>query len=459
MQSDNPVMIVTDVFPPVAAVGVYRTAALCRHLVEHGHPVTVVTARPWADELLDPEMLSLVPREVRVVATSSPNLPLTAARLLRRRPKRAADAGQQAKPQTPAAAPAKSRRRLAIDWLSWWMHVPDARTGWLLPAVSAGLREARRRRPCVVYCTAPGWTSHLAGLALSHLLRVPLVADFQDPWCGSYWRRIPYGAQRRLDEWLEKMVVRRASRITCCWDGIRRHLEERYPARRGELCTILNGFSSDEIDGIEPERLDERRCVLLHAGNFYGPRRPEPLFDALQRLRAESPGAAEELSVVLVGRPQYAGRAMQDIVREHGVEDFVKIIPPVSRQKALALTRGASVALLFGQSGFEQLASVPAKTYDYVGYGLPVLAIGGGDEVCGIIRDGGCRLWRTNDNDAQGILAALREIVRAHRDQRLAPSRDERRMAFAWPALAARLAEVVLSASKQGMSKRCKYGS
>jgi hypothetical protein len=452
-------MIVTDVFPPVAAVGVYRTAALCRHLVEQGHPVTVVTARPWTDELLDPEMLALVPREVRVVATSSPNLPVAAARILRRRAKPVAEAGQQAESQVPAGRQVKSRRRLAIDWLSWWMHVPDTRTGWLLPAVSAGLREARRCRPCVVYCTAPGWTSHVAGLAISRLLRVPLVADFQDPWCGSFWRKIPYRAHQRLDEWLEKMVVRRASRITCCWDGIRRHLELRYPARRGEICTILNGFSSDEIDGIEPERLDERRCVLLHAGTFYGPRRPEPLFEALRLLRAESPNTADDLLVVLVGNPEYAGRAIQGIAEDFGVQDLVRIIPPVSRRRALALTRGASAALLFGQSGFEQLASVPAKTYDYVGYGLPVLAIGGGDEVCGIIRDGGCRLWRTQADDTQGILVVLREIAQAHRDGCLAPSADDRKLAFTWPALAARLAEVVLSSDRRNEAERCMYGS
>ena len=90
----------------------------------------------------------------------------------------------------------------------------------------------------------------------------------------------------------------------------------------------------------------------------------------------------------------------------------MKIIPPVARREALALTRGASVALLFGQSGYEQLASVPAKTYDYISYGLPVLAIGGGDEVCRIIRDGGCRVWQVHENDTQGILTALRDDCR-----------------------------------------------
>jgi len=182
------------------------------------------------------------------------------------------------------------------------------------------------------------------------------------------------------------------------------------------------------------------------------------LLRALQQLRAESPDDAKGLLVVLVGRPEYGGRSLREIVRDHGIEDLVRIIPPVARREALALTRGASVALLFGQSGYEQLASVPAKTYDYISYGLPVLAIGGGNEVCRIIRDGGCRLWRVPENDAQGILAALREIAKARRDDCLAPSRDDRRFVFAWPALAAELADVLSAATKRNGTKRCDYG-
>jgi len=447
MKPGSSVMIVADIFPPVAEVGVYRTVALSRHLAEKGWKVAVVTAAPRADAFIDEAILSKVPGSVRVIRTSSPSLPLIAAKIVKRQSQPSGGVAPASEGSLAGGLPRRQGfTKRTIDWLSWWMHVPDTLTGWLIPAIRAGLCEAKREKPHVIYSTAPAWTSHLVGLMLSHLLRVPLVADFQDPWCGSFWRRIPYRSQRRFDEWLEKMVVQRASRITCAWDGIRRHLETRYPKRSGDTRTILNGFWSDETDEVEPVCLDEHRCVLLHAGNFYGPRSPKPLLCALQQLRAVSPDDAKDLLVALVGRPEYAGRHLQEIVRDHGVEDLVRIIPPVARCEALAMTKGACVALLFGQSGYEQLASVPAKTYDYISIGLPVLAIGGGDEVCGIIRDGGCRLWRVHENDTQGILVALREIAEAHRNHSLALSRDDRRLAFAWPASAAKLAEVLSTA-------------
>ena len=142
--------------------------------------MTVITARPWASELVDPDMVRLVPEAVRVVATASPDLPLIAAGLLHRRRKLAGKA-EQSPADAPDARPAMSTRRRLIDWASWWLHVPDSRTGWLLPAVAAGIREARRSRPSVVYCTAPGWTSLLAGLGLSRLLRGAAGGRFSGP--------------------------------------------------------------------------------------------------------------------------------------------------------------------------------------------------------------------------------------------------------------------------------------
>ena len=270
-------------------------------------------------------MAALVPEEVQVLTAASPDLALIAARSLKRGRNSQANkqAATQSTPRASHAAGLKSHVRKWIDWLSWWLHIPDTRIGWILPAVVAGLRQAKRARPAVIYATAPAWSSHVVGLILSHLLRVPLVADFQDPWCGSYWHKVPYRAHRWLDELLEKMVVRRARQIPCAWDGIRRHLEARYPKRREDIHTILNGFSSEEIEAVAPVRLDEQRCVLLHAGVFYGPRRPEPLLSALRQLQTDSPDIAQNLLVALVGRPEYAGRPLQEIAREFGVEDLV----------------------------------------------------------------------------------------------------------------------------------------
>ncbi|MDZ7617400.1 MAG: hypothetical protein U1E05_10365, partial [Patescibacteria group bacterium] len=89
-RSEQSVIVISDIFPPMAAVGVYRTAALCRHLAEQGVRVTVITARQWPGVPVDDALLAPIPSNVRIVRTVSPHLLSVAVKLVnmvrRRRP-------------------------------------------------------------------------------------------------------------------------------------------------------------------------------------------------------------------------------------------------------------------------------------------------------------------------------------------------------------------------------------
>ena len=52
-------MIVTNFFPPDAAVGTHRTVGWCKHLAEMGWQVTVITATPSSESTLDNELRRL----------------------------------------------------------------------------------------------------------------------------------------------------------------------------------------------------------------------------------------------------------------------------------------------------------------------------------------------------------------------------------------------------------------
>ena len=298
-----------------------------------------------------------------------------------------------------------------MDWLSWWLHIPDSSTGWVPSALAAGLYQAARNRPEVIFSSAPPWSSFLAGALLTRFLGIPLVTDFRDPWCGSAFLKVPYAAHDSVNTLLEKMVVRRSKRITCAWDGIRKHLIRRYPQRTNDICTIINCFNPEMLAGVEPIRIDENRRVFLPTGGFYGPRSPEPMLAALQHLKDQSPEAASKLLVVFLGPTSYNGQPIEQIVQSYGVQDCMRILPRVSHHEALGYLKGADAALLFGQSGNEALATIPAKTLEYIGLKKPVITIGAGDEVCEVIRRGGCMIWQLPANEPETIAATLTDIL------------------------------------------------
>ena len=454
-------IVITGFFPPAAGVGVRRPLGLCRHLAARGWEVTVVTARPPAGERTDAGLSATVPANVRVVRTAAPDLPVLAARALKpawlkrlaRRNGHSATAPTSETPTPPDAAPAEehasgeSALRRWGDWASWWLHVPDGRSGWLLPGLRAAIAEAARRRPDVVFSTAPFWTAHVVAAGLCSLLRLPLVADFRDPWCGSAFRPIPHRAHRRTSEGMEATVVRLAEAVTCAWEGIARHLRSRYPDRADRIVTILNGYDAERLGAAPPVELDPDRCVLLHAGSFYGPRSPVPLLEALALLKRDEPDLADRLLVALVGLTTYNGQPLEALAAAHGVADCVRVPGPVPQARAVGLLKGAATALLFGQSGSEALASVPAKAYEYIGTGRSVLAVGAGQEVCSLLEEAGCRVWRTETPEE--IAAALREILDLHRRGALPVAPPERRRQFTRARMAERL-EAVLEAAAAG---------
>jgi hypothetical protein len=287
------------------------------------------------------------------------------------------------------------------------------------------------------------WTSHVVGAALSRLMGLPLVADFRDPWRGSAWHDVPHGTHRRMDERLEKFVLNTAAGVTCAWDGIRRHLGARYPQKAAAMTTVINGFAPGQIDAVSPIRPAGAQCALIHAGNFYGPRSPWPLMEGLKKFRHDFPQAAANVSVVLLGGTAYQGKPLEQIARECGLVDIIRVMGPCPHTQSLAMLKGADAAILLGQSGSEELASVPAKVYEYIGAGKNVLAIGSGQESLDLMRRGGCRVWAAGDADAAAICEALREIHSLHLAGSLVLEPGLERLQFTQEAMAAQLARVL----------------
>ena len=410
-------MLVTQAFPPEAVVGAHRMMALCRHLVEQNYEVSVITSHPPQDAAVDESLTEMIPAELKVISTAGVDLPLLAARILKPQfLKKLRGKKSEPLPSEPKESQGKKQTgpggfRFIIDWLSWWLHIPDGSTGWAPTALVAGLYRSIRSRPEVIFSSAPPWSSFLAGALLSRFLGVPLVADFRDPWCGSAFLKVPYAAHDSVNTLLEKLVVGRSRRITCAWDGIRKHLIKRYPKRTNDICTIINGFNPELLASIEPASIDNERKVFLHTGGFYGPRSPEPMLAALQYLKRESPESVSRVLVVFLGPTTYNGQPLEQMAQTYGVHDHVRILPRVSHREALGYLKGADVALLFGQSGIEALATIPAKALEYIGLMKPVIAIGAGEEVCNVIRRGGCPIWKLSADDPEKIATTMTGIV------------------------------------------------
>jgi glycosyltransferase involved in cell wall biosynthesis len=178
-----------------------------------------------------------------------------------------------------------------------------------------------------------------------------------------------------------------------------------YPRHRDKVVTITNGYDPESYVRLSTPRPSNGALSIVHAGELYFGRDPRPFLDAIRLARAE-PSAAFRVS--FLGRTGESVNLAHEI-DQRGLGQVVTLEGQVPyRQTLLDLAR-ADLLLLLDTPG--RRIGVPAKLYEYLGAGRPVLALAEPDgDVAWVLRRGGMPYRIASILDRDGIRQALREL-------------------------------------------------
>ena len=414
MPSPRRALVVAYDFPPHAAIGTMRTLRVVRRLIEEEWDVTVLTGDPRTFRRgtpVDNALLNRVPDRVRIVRAPTLRGFERLKRVVRRTP---APTGTSSPPepaarmQAPAAPAKRSLFARAIDVVDGALAIPDSESGWLAPAVTAGLRAGWSDRPDVLYSSAPPWTGQLVACALASALRVPWVADFRDPWSRAPWREDRFRFAMRAAAHLERIVVRRTDHIVFVAEGNRDDFAAAYPHLASRFHVIANGCDPSEFDALQRHaRQADDTFVLLHAGSLYAGRTPLPLLRALATAIGRGVVDPQRFRLRFLGTAALPSGDLAGLCRSLGLEQVVEFLPRVEREASLRAMVDAS-ALLLLQPG--HTVAVPGKLYEYLAAGRPILTIADG-ETAALASQSGLGISVGPDDEA-AMIAALESLVR-----------------------------------------------
>jgi glycosyltransferase involved in cell wall biosynthesis len=383
---DNRVLMIAYHFPPFrGSSGLQRTLSFCRHLPEHGWRPIVLTVHPRAYWAIRSDQLSDIPAQIPVVRAFA----LDSSRHL--------------------SVHGVYPRLLALpdQWMTWWFG-----------GVPAGLRLIRRYRPKLIWSTHPIATAHLIGSSLHRLTGVPWIADFRDPMI-EHDQKTGYmfpedALQRRAYLAIERQVAKRAVRATFCTQGALELTRRRHPGLpEGRWSVIENGYDETPFADAERHATESTHaggpCVLLHSGLLYTSesRNPSAFFDALKQLVSNGHISKTRLQVVLraTGHDEIYGK----LIAERGLQDIVRLKPPIPYREALAEMLTADGLLVV--QGFTSNHAIPAKLYEYIRARRPILALVHAEgETAKLLRHLGIETIVPNDDVAQ-IAAGLADFL------------------------------------------------
>ncbi len=367
-------------FPPEASSsGVLRTLKYAKYLADFGWRVTVLTLQRSAYEIVDETLEKQIPAGVKVIRTRYLNTKRHLS-VLRRYP--------------------------AV------LAVPDSWIGWFPWAVQAGSRAYHTDPYDLIYSTSPHATAHLIAARLAATTGRPWVMDFRDPWYeeppepGTPW--IVHWFARRL----ERRAVARATAIVTSTPQLRDDLMARYgDLVRNKIRCIFNGYDEADFDALPPRAAAAGgNLQIVHAGNINAEfRDPIPLFRALRHAADEGLIDLDKVRLRFIGPGDYASSAaVRSTIEQLGMQNQVAFEARIPYEQALEQIVSADLLLLM-QASDDTVGLVPAKLFEYLRAGRPVMALvrkGAAQSVLEQTNGG----WAIDPADESALQNAVKEV-------------------------------------------------
>jgi glycosyltransferase involved in cell wall biosynthesis len=308
---------------------------------------------------------------------------------------------------------------------------------WLWYARRAAVQAARDLRPDAILTSGPPHWIHLLGMSLRNQFQIPWVADFRDPWIvNDPMPRVQM--RQRWELFWERRVLKRTDVIVANAPRARAMFQKAYPHVADRVVSVPNGYDPEMFTPLSDHRPGSV-LHILHAGQLYAGRDPGPLLDALRDLPPNTPA----FRVDFLGRTKYRdGLDLDEEVRRRHLEATVRGIGQLGYHESIQAMCEADILLLLDSAG--RKIGVPAKVYEYLGAGRPILALGEPDgDLAAVLADSGVPHRIASPNDSAAIRSALLDLVTAVAENRLPTGDPQKRLQFTREALAGRLADVL----------------
>lgn len=354
-------LIITYYWPPTGGGGVQRWLKFAKYLPEFGWKPVIYTPENPDFEIKD-EGLQADVHEVTEVLRTPIWEPFGIYRKL---------LGKNA---TQKQGVVEKNNRSLLGKLSLYIRanlmIPDPRRYWIKPSTRFLARYLSANPVDLIVSTGPPHSMHLIAMNVAQSGNTPWLADFRDPW--SDWDVLDLlgvsASARRKHRKLEQQVFSKADRVmTVSW-----RLAKKMSDKGGiDVTVITNGYDEADFD-IDQFHADKFR--ISHLGLINEGRNPEVLWKCLEQLCTENSRFAEDLELFIAGTV-----GME-------VKNSIKTFPQLNERTVFGgylshdqvfdvYSKSALLLLLVNRTSNAEWI-IPAKLYEYLYTGLPILAFG-----------------------------------------------------------------------------------
>ena len=252
---------------------------------------------------------------------------------------------------------------------SEYFLVPDSEIFWALGSLLKSFKIVKKEKPLIILSSGPSHSSHLIALFLKITLGVKWVVEFRDPWTMNPFNiSKPYKILKIVDDWLEKIVLKKANIINVTSSKYKDQFLEKYEfLNTNKITYIPNGFDPEDFDNILLNK--NKKFTIVHSGNFYQHRSSKKIIEALIYMFDNNLLNRENIEVKFIGILDDLG---VDIINNSNYRDNFIITGFVSHQESIKEISNSDLLLLIPGPGD---GTMPGKFYEYLAASKPIFCI------------------------------------------------------------------------------------
>ncbi len=375
------VLVISYYFPPGGGSAVQRVLKFVKYLPQYGWEPVVLTAREKDYALRDNSLLTEIPENVKVYRTSAPDLYQLYGRL--------GSSEKKSKTDLSAMAVGKTGKGNWLERLALLIRsslfVPDARIGWLPFALRNGKKIIQEEKIKVIFTSSPPFTTALIGGLLKTVTHLPWISDYRDPWTQAYFYFQRPLVSKRVEEFLEKCLLKKTDKIVSINERILQALGKKYGYwQKKKWAIIPNGYDPDDFEGIEPIKYPF--FTITYTGTINTKMNPGSLLKAVRELNQMYPEFGRKTRLNFIGR---IGNDVISMFNDPELKKNIKLIAHLPHRECLRYTMGANLLLLLIPESQNSALIMTGKLFEYLSSGNPILCLSDHGDAASLIQKTG----------------------------------------------------------------------
>ena len=410
---NNKVLFIAYHFPPDAAVGALRSQKFVKYLPEYGWQPFVLTVHHKYYSINEFKRLDDV-KDVIVERTECWRTPLQIFIDFRDKYRLKNSSNKEAESFSDSKSLYNKKIELSflkklVAGLNWF---PDDKLYWLFPGFIKGILLIRRNKINLIVVSVPPHSAIIFAFLLSVMTGAKLVIDFRDPWCLS---DVPdYNPFKpkflfKLESIIQKKILKKTESVIVTNENFKKAmLRDNQFLDTCQVNVIHNGCDFSDFISINNNDIKfQNKFIISYLGTFYFGRNPEIFLKSISQFVKIKNLNENDIEIKFIGNvEQYEGISVRMMIKKAGLEKIVKIIGRVEYLEALRLMKESTLLLLLAPS---QPYQIPAKIYEYIAAGRPILALTGLGATSSLVEDVHCGI-SVDHKDVTGIILALERL-------------------------------------------------